>query len=325
MASSTLWKVSFQVSIGGGNKIGDIHNESTSRDRHGSQQGRANALPETTKTLDGIGLLEAVTHAGELLSGTEPVGLHLTLDHVEGVARQPQSLTSQTTVGGHLDSRDILALNIVALGIHVHHVLESHEPGTVGHRLTQNCDRLAAVQTAQGTSLSGKLLHAVNGTRVQATSAVGLGLKTDTDVLDRAREHGVGYTGERTGQPVLAVRECAVGILLLIQLLNLATRLVESAKLNTDLWKGLDRRDVKPRERATYTGTDSDKGSQSTLVESGGALLLEDLGRAVQSTLILRGGLQADLYDICDTGVRQASLWAGDTCAPRATNQKVGL
>lgn len=68
--------------------------------------------------------------------------------------------------------------------------------------------------------------------------------------------------------------------------------------------EGLDGLDVESREMATYTGTDSDKGSQSTLVESGRTLLLEDLGRAVQSTLILRGSLQADLYNICDIWVR---------------------
>lgn len=45
----------------------------------------------------------------------------------------------------------------------------------------------------------------------------------------------------------------------------------------------------------TYAGADSDQRSKSTLIECSGTLLLEDLGRAIQSTLILRGGLQADL------------------------------
>jgi hypothetical protein len=65
----------------------------------------------------------------------------------------------------------------------------------------------------------------------------------------------------------------------------------------------------------TYAGADSDQGSQGTLIECSGTLLLEDLGRAVQSTLILRGGLQADLYDIWAIGVRQASLWGSQLCA----------
>lgn len=44
-------------------------------------------------------------------------------------------------------------------------------------------------------------------------------------------------------------------------------------------------------EMGTYAGANSDQGSQSTLVERSGTFLLEDLGRAVQGTLILRGGL----------------------------------
>jgi hypothetical protein len=70
-----------------------------------------------------------------------------------------------------------------------------------------------------------------------------------------------------------------------------------------------------PRGIGTYAGADSDQGSQSTLIEGSGTLLLEDLGRAVQSTLVLRGGLQTDLYDIWDIGVRQASLWGSQLCA----------
>lgn len=53
-----------------------------------------------------------------------------------------------------------------------------------------------------------------------------------------------------------------------------------------------------PWRGGTYTGADSDQGSQSTLVECSGTLLLEDLGRAVQGTLVLGGRLQTNLYNI---------------------------
>lgn len=48
-----------------------------------------------------------------------------------------------------------------------------------------------------------------------------------------------------------------------------------------------------------YAGTDSDQRSQGTLVEGEGALVLQDLGGAVQSTGVLGGGLQADLDNVC--------------------------
>lgn len=213
----------------------NIHNESSSGDRHGPEEGRSNTLPETTKALDSIGLGEAVPHAGELLVGTESIGLHFALDHIEGVAGQPQSLTGQTTIGGNLDSRNVLTVDVVALGILVHHVLESHKPRSVSLGLTQNSDGLTAVQTAHSTVVCGQFANAVNRAIIEATGAVRLGLQTNTDVLDWAGQDRVGDTGERTSHIILAIRKSTVGILLLVQGFQATAGLVECTELDTHL------------------------------------------------------------------------------------------
>ena len=68
-----------------------------------------------------------------------------------------------------------------------------------------------------------------------------------------------------------------------------------------------------------YAGTDSDQRSQGTLVEGEGALVLQDLGGAVQSTGVLGGGLQADLDNVWSL-LGELSGWR-----ERVTHQKVVL
>lgn len=214
----------------------NVHSKSTRRHRHSPKQGRSNTLPEARQSLNGIRLLEAVGHALELLLGAEAVALHLTLDHVEGVAGQPERLTGQTTVSSDLQAGNVLALDVVALGVLVHEVLESQKPGSVGLGFTEIGDVLAAEETLEDTALVAELADAVDGSVVQTISSVGLGLQTDTDVLNGARQEGVGETGKTTGHVVLGVGESAVGILLLVERLKTSAGFVESTKLHADLW-----------------------------------------------------------------------------------------
>lgn len=214
----------------------NVHSKSTRRHWHSPKQGRTNTLPEAGQTLNSIRLLEAVGHALELLLGAEAVALHLTLDHVKGVAGQPERLTGQTTVGSDLQAGDVLALDVVALGVLVHEVLKSQEPGSVGLGFTEVSDVLAAEETLEDTALVAELADTVDGTVVQTVSSVRLGLQTDTDVLDGARQERVGETGKTTGHVVLGVGESAVGVLLLVELLKTSAGLVESTELNADLW-----------------------------------------------------------------------------------------
>lgn len=216
----------------------NVHSKSTRRHRHSPQQGRSNTLPEASETLNSIGLLKAVGHALELLLSAEAIALHLTLDDVEGVTGQPEGLTSQTTVGSDLQAGDVLTLDIVALGILVHEVLESQEPGSVGLGFTEVSDVLTAEETLENTALVAELADAVDGAVVQTISSVGLGLQTDTDVLDRAGQEGVGETGKTTGHVVLRVGESAVRVLLLVELLQTSAGFVESSELNADLGAG---------------------------------------------------------------------------------------
>lgn len=140
----------------------NIHDECSSRHRHSSQQSGANALPEASKTLDCIGLLEAVCHALELLLSPEAIALHLTLHNVEWVAAQPKRLTCQPTVGGDLETGDILALDIVALGILVHQVFKGQEPHAISLYFTEIGDVLTTVEAPQDASLSRELTDAVD-------------------------------------------------------------------------------------------------------------------------------------------------------------------
>ena len=54
--------------------------------------------------------------------------------------------------------------------------------------------------------MRGELADAVQRAVVETVGAMRLGLQTDTDVLDRAGEDGVGQTGEGAGEVVLWVR-----------------------------------------------------------------------------------------------------------------------
>lgn len=170
-----------------------------------------------------------------MLLRTESVALHLTLDHVEGVATQPQDLTGKTTVGRDLDAGDLLALDVVALGVLVHQVLEGQKPGTVGLGFSEIRDVLAPVETAQHASLSNEFPDAVEGSAVQAALAVRLRLQADTDVLNGSREGGVGETRETSGQIVLAVGEGRIGILLLVELLQPSSGFMKRTELYADL------------------------------------------------------------------------------------------
>lgn len=213
----------------------NLHSKSARRNRHGPKQSWTNALPEPTKALGGESLLETIPHAGELLLGTEPIALHFTLDHIKRIAAQPERLTSHAAVRSHLPAGDVFALGVGPLGILVHHVLEASEPDTVRLRLSEIRDGLAAEDAAHDAIMRGQFPDAVDGAVVQAASTVGLGLEPDTNVLDWARQNGVGNAGEPTGHVVLGVRQAGVGVFLLVELFHAATRFVEGAELDAYL------------------------------------------------------------------------------------------
>lgn len=126
----------------------------------------------------------------------EPVRLHLALDHVERIARQPQRLAGQAAVQRHLPARDLLARDVVARGVQVHEVLEGEEPDAVGLGFAQQGDGGAAVETVAHAARADQLAHAVGGAVVETLVAVRLGLEADTHVLDGRGEDGVGDAGE---------------------------------------------------------------------------------------------------------------------------------
>lgn len=167
MVSSTLKQVSIRFPESVSRKrVGSVHSKCSSRHRHSPQQSWANTLPETSQSLSSISLLEAVPHADELPLSTESITLHLTLDNIQRVAAQPERLTGHTTIRGDLQAGNILALDVVALGVLVHEELERQEPHTVGLDFTEVGHSLTSEKTPHHAFVGRELLDAVNGTVV---------------------------------------------------------------------------------------------------------------------------------------------------------------
>lgn len=213
----------------------NIHKEGTRGHGHGPQQSGPKSLPETTQTLRGVGLLKAVAHGLELLLVTEAIALHLALYHIKRIAAQPERLTRNTTVCRDLETGDVLALDVVALGVLVHQIFERQEPHAVRLRLTQVGHRLAAEEAPHHAIMRRQFADAVQRPGVQPVCAVRLGLQTDTHVLDRAREHTVRDTGGGAGKEVLRIREARIRVFLLVKLFQAAACFVERAELHTHL------------------------------------------------------------------------------------------
>ncbi|CRK17599.1 hypothetical protein BN1723_011363 [Verticillium longisporum] len=229
-----------------------------------------------SSALAAVRLGEAVAHGLVLLRGAKAVGLHLALDDVKGVAAEPEGLAGEAAVQGDLPAGHVLAVDGVAGGVGVHHVLEGEEPHAVGLGLAQQGDGLAAVEAAQDAALGGQRADAVEGSRVEAAGAVGLRLQADADVLDGAGEGRVGEAGKGAGGVVLAVGERVAGV----ARLEVAARLVEGAKLDR------------------HAGADADERRQRALVEGERALILVDGRRRLEGRRVRRRRLEADLDDV---------------------------
>jgi hypothetical protein len=117
----------------------------------------------------------------------------------------------------------------------VHEVLKSQEPHAVSLDFTQIGNSLAAVKTLKEAALVCELANAVERSVIKAACAVGLGLKTDTDMLDRAGEEGVCDACEAAREVILAVAEGAVSVLFFVELLQSPARFVEGSELNANL------------------------------------------------------------------------------------------
>jgi hypothetical protein len=238
---------------------GHLHDNKGARaDRHSPQQSRSQTLPEAHRTILLPSLRESIAHTLITLVFAEAIGLHSRLDNVEGVRGEPKHLSRQTTIERNFPSRYILPDDVIALRILVHQVLESEEPEPVCLSFSQQGDRCAAVQTTRNTRRSGELGYAVERARVEFSSAVRLGLKTDANVLDRRRENCVGQTSERSGSVVLAVTQ---GFRLAVEL---GDGLVEfGSVLGLEGTLGV----VEGTELNRNTGTNSNEGSEGALVE----------------------------------------------------------
>lgn len=160
----------------------------TSAHRHGPQQSRHDTPPEPPQPLAAVRLREAVAHRLVPLLGAEAVRLHLALDDVERVAAEPQRLAGEASVPRDLVAGDLLAVDLVARRVRVHHPLEREEPHAVRLRLAPDRHRLAAVQALEHAAVRRQLAHAVERARVQPRRAVRLRLQADAYVLDRARD-----------------------------------------------------------------------------------------------------------------------------------------
>lgn len=124
---------------------------------------------------------------------------------------------------------------------------------------------------------------------IQLSRTMGLGLESDTDMLDGGGEDGVRDTGESARGVVLPVRQGLGGVGDLLEGFALgggvagfegATGVVECAELDGD------------------AGADAEKRGQGALVEGAAAFVLEDLCGAVEGAFVFGRGLEADFDDV---------------------------
>lgn len=179
---------------------------------------------------------ETIVHATVLHSRAKAITLHLTLHHIKGVTSQPESLARKSTIRRHFEGRDVLALDSVSRGVPVHQVLEGEEPDAIGLRFAEDSDEFATVEAFKHAFVGGNLADAVERTGVQAGSTMRLGLKSDADMFDWARDDGVGDTGKGAGKVVLSVGEAGVeGRGFGIECFETSTGFMEGAELDADL------------------------------------------------------------------------------------------
>lgn len=174
-----------------------LHGKSPRADRQCPHQRGTNAFPKSPPALHPPRLSETVRHASVPSLRAEAIALHLALNHIERVARQPQHLARQAAVQRNARGGDFLSGDTLARGVGVHHPLKGAEPGPVRLRLAQHRDRLPTVQVPpRAPRLRRDLADAVHRAPVQSRRPVRLRLQPDPDVLDGARDDGVGDAGE---------------------------------------------------------------------------------------------------------------------------------
>ena len=98
---------------------------------------------------------------------------------------------------------------------------------------------------------------------------MGLGLQTDTDMLDGTREHSVGDTSESSGGVILSIAEVTGASLLEVPRLESSSSVMKAAELDRD------------------ASTDAYQWSQGTLVERKGAFVFVDLCSCIQGSRVL--------------------------------------
>lgn len=146
--------------------------------------------------------------------------MHLALDHVEGVAGEPETFARQAAVEGDAPLTDVFSslwrggggvgIGIAAGDVLVHHPFESAEPGAVRGRFPQHRHHLAPIQVPgrARARLLGDFSDAVHGPGVEPlVRAVRLRLQSDPNVLDRARDDRVCDPRKGPRGVVLCVRE----------------------------------------------------------------------------------------------------------------------
>lgn len=113
------------------------------------------------------------------------------------MTQEPKPLASKTTAYGELPALHLASL----LALHLCDILDKAflrgEPHSVAVELAKHGDDLATVN-AQDALVLPDFSHAVKYSRVELLIAMGLCLKTDSHVLNRARYDTVGNTGQST-------------------------------------------------------------------------------------------------------------------------------
>lgn len=264
--------------------LGEIAHSSLESDEGGCicerrpDQRRLKALDETARTAVREYMTDHIKRVTEAaLARVHRVGLHVRLDHINGVNHKPQHNASCTACQHRSESRQLLTRQIVGVQLLLHEILVRQEVDT--HTMTFTKDRRThPAEHARNAGVGDDsvvsvcvyvLLQAIKRT----TNRIALlGLEANTNLFDRTCQHTVRYTTHYTGCVQLGTSELLDRRVRTLVLVGKHTlKVLHHTKLNR------------------HTGTYTDQRHERALVKRHRALTLQNVGDTVHHTYHMSG------------------------------------
>lgn len=142
---------------------------------HCSHQRRTNTSPKSSKTISTPGISKSCSHVSEFSILSEPIALHLGLDHVEWVCAEPQYFSCQSTVECDVQERYFFSCSGHFLHVVFDECFVCHEPEAIPMEFSKQTRDIATKQSGKARLLDD-LPKAVLRTSVYPSHAIWLGL-----------------------------------------------------------------------------------------------------------------------------------------------------